>query len=88
MKTIWKFKLKIDDVQRVEMPLTSKILSIQTQRDKPYMWCLVNPEDEKAFREIIINGTGHPVEHDARYIGTFQIMDGGLVFHVFDNGYK
>lgn len=29
-------------------------------------------------------GTGHPIaEADLRYVGTFQLADGALVFHVF-----
>ena len=52
------------------------------------MWCLVDPEKEKGLRNIIVNGTGHQITHEAKFIGTFQMYDGSLVFHVFDNGYK
>ena len=90
MKAIWKFPLKTVEAQSVEMPLDAKILSVQSQFEEPMMWCLVEPDKPKAFREIRIIGTGHPVEDDFTgiYVGTYQVYGGSGVFHLFDYGYE
>lgn len=89
MKTIWKFELKMSSSERVQMPKGAEILCVQTQYGKPCLWALVNPEEkEKVFRIIETCGTGHDI-HELRfdfrkYIGTYQLHDGKLVFHVFE----
>jgi len=91
MKTIWKYQLKTTDEQEIEMPLGAKILTVQTQYDKPCIWCEVFSDPLKtAPRTIKIFGTGHPIEdnYPGEYIGTYQIDGGNGIFHVFDRGYK
>ncbi|MBQ8969210.1 MAG: hypothetical protein IJ064_05720 [Bacteroidaceae bacterium] len=69
------------------MPKGAKILTVQIQSGQPCIWAAVNPSSfENETRRFRIAGTGHPVE-DAiieNYIGTFQMCDGKLVFHVFE----
>lgn len=90
MKSIWKFELFTTDVQSVKMPLDAEILTVQMQNEMPYLWCLVDVEKEKAFREIRIIGTGYNIGKDftGKYIGTYQVHEGAGVFHVFDYGYE
>lgn len=90
MKTIWKYDLKTTDTQNIEMPVDAKILCVQMQYGEPKLWCIVNPQNQKAFRQIRIIGTGHEFEDDftAKYISTYQLCNGGLIFHVFDEGYE
>ena len=87
-KTIFKYKLEITDKQIIEMPINSKILTVQTQNEVPRMWVLANPLEAKEKRCIEIFGTGHNVNSDMdisrNYLGTFQIRSGALVFHVFE----
>ncbi len=70
------------------MPIGAKILTVQTQNDIPCLWALVDPQAETEGRNIEIFGTGHPVLSDLgtarEYIGTFQMHNGTLVFHVFE----
>jgi len=47
------------------------------------LWALVDTEEQKAGQSICIFGTGHPVEFVGGYLGTYQLNDGALVFHVF-----
>lgn len=82
MKTIWKFNLTADCT--VEIPLNSEILCVQTQHDRPQMWVLVDPSKQLIKRRIKIFGTGHEINEDTNYIGTFQLRGGQLVFHVFE----
>jgi hypothetical protein len=85
--TIWKYPLDVVDSQIVEVPEGAKILAVQAQGDVPCLWALVDPERPAETRTIHTYGTGHPVDDlaamSSRYIGTYQIAGGKLVFHVF-----
>lgn len=85
MKTIWKFELEIVDDQSIKLPRDSKILAVQTQNDNPCIWVLVNPDNDKEKVHIRIIGTGHPIEDNfnGKHIGTFQVLNGSGIFHVF-----
>ena len=77
------------DWQGVTMPEGAEILTVQIQNDVPYLWALVDPEARTEIRGIAMFGTGHPIDYDigasGRYISTFQLRNGELVFHVFEN---
>jgi len=84
--TIWKFPLKAGDEVFVEMPKGATILALQTQHDVPCLWAQVERDAPKIKRRFKIYGTDHPVPPEdigLFYVGTFQIMAGALVFHVF-----
>ncbi len=89
MITIWKYKLETTDIQTIEMPLDAEILTVQEQNGDINMWVKVDTEKTLVKREIFIYGTGNPIfdNDNSKYIGTFQLKSGMLVFHVFDNGY-
>ena len=82
---IWKYALPVVSRQIIEMPIGSQLLTVQTQADEPHLWALVDPGLPTEEREILMYGTGHPIDPPGRYIGTFQQVDGTLVFHVFDS---
>jgi len=86
-QTIWKFNLRVDDVQKIAMPKEAKILTVQIQGELPCIWALVDPRNLDTNRIIQIAGTGHDLSKRIMgdYIGTFK-YDGFLVFHVFDGG--
>lgn len=87
-KTIWKFQLQVLDTQFIWIPKNAEILSVQNQNEVPCMWALVNPTEEKEEKCFEIFGTGHDVHCDMgidrRFIGTFQLHTGSLVFHLFE----
>jgi hypothetical protein len=86
MKTIWKFPLEVTDAQGVLLPQGAQVLTAQLQGRSLCLWALVDPDAPKTVRLLHIFGTGHPV-HNAdslRYISTFQLDGGALVFHVFE----
>lgn len=84
--TIWKFPIKITDVQKVEMPMGAEILSAQMQNGDLCLWALVSPANNKELRTIEIHGTGNYVEPaDRKFIGTAQMAGGALVWHVFES---
>lgn len=85
MEQIWKYELKVDGVQKINMPEGAKILTVQTQFDNPCIWALVNPTNTLTVRNFEIYGTGHNIQIGSRqYIGTFQVNSGFLIFHVFE----
>ena len=85
-KTIWKFCLKTTDLQSVKMPKGAEILHVNSQFNNLKIWALVDPEQEREERFFEIFGTGHTVDMDAdrKYLGTYQLHEGSLVFHVFE----
>ena len=81
---IWKFPLEVTDDECLEMPFGARVLTIQTQNGKPCLWALVEPGSSPILRKFRIVGTGHEFDGKGEYVGTFQLMGGALVFHVFD----
>lgn len=90
-QSIWKFTLEVEDYQKILMPKGARILSVQTQNNKPCIWAICNTEtDEKEEHEFEIYGTGNPFYEGHhfgkgfRFIGTFQLMNGAFVGHLFE----
>lgn len=86
---IWKFPLEFTvHPQVIAMPEGARILTVQMQRAVPCLWAMVDPIARRTSRHILIVGTGAEIaEHLApvyRYIGTFQMVDGAFVWHVFE----
>lgn len=86
MKTIYKYQLDVTDVQTLHIPKNSKILNIQTQKNTPCIWALIDTDNDIEDRKFAIYGTGNECSSCyEEYIGTFQIENGSLVFHVFES---
>lgn len=84
MKTIWKYTLPVGDGE-INMRQGAEILTVQTQGNIPYLWAIVDTEKTKGTRKFILRGTGHIFTgEEGKYIGTFQLINLGLVFHVFE----
>jgi len=84
---IWKYDIPVEDMFMLDLPENAKILTVQTQHLKPVLWCLVDPKKQMKTRCFRLAGTGHLItqeEGDLKYIGTFQIRDGALIFHLFE----
>ena len=88
-RIIYKYPLEVTDVRNISLPIGAEILTIQAQNETPCLWALIDP-NEKAIeiRTIEIFGTGHPVGYDMgvsrKYISTFLLRGGQLVFHAFE----
>lgn len=83
---VWKFPLKVTDVQEIEIPYAAELLDAQIQKDQLCLWALCNVNNDSVKRKIFIKGTGHKIDFSevGKYVATFQMHDGNLVFHVFD----
>jgi len=89
MLTIWKFSIDTADTQVINVPRDGKILCIQVQQAiGPCLWILVDSEAKLEPRTIEVFGTGHPISRETGvrrvYIGTYQLANEQLVFHVFE----
>ena len=86
MKRIYKYPVRIDDVQTIDLPQGAEVLSVQVQEGSPYIWACVNPSAKSEPRQFRLYGTGHPIEGDylLKFVGTFQLFGGRLVYHLFE----
>lgn len=93
MKTIHKYAVKKEDEFIVNMPVGAKILTVQMQFGQPQMWAVIDDDEDIPLepRHFRLAGTGHPLWiHDSpingqhEYIGTIQMREGTLVFHLFE----
>lgn len=90
-QSIWKFSLEVTDMQVISMPVNSRILSVQSQNDKPCIWAICNTETkEMEERMFQVYGTCNPFYEgihfgkEQQFIGTFQLMNGSFVGHLFE----
>lgn len=83
---IWKWPLKVTDLQSLPIPSGSELLTVQTQNDMPQLWALVDEMATIVHRNFATYGTGTPIPEGDHgdYVGTYQIRGGALVFHVFE----
>ena len=88
MFKIFKYPLEVTDTQKLALPAHSEILTVQNQNEQICIWAFVNEEyPQTDVRKIRIIGTGNPVPKEDtffKYIGTVQMMEGKLVWHVFE----
>lgn len=84
---IWKYPINTMDVNFVlEIPEGAKPLHFELQGGVPTLWVLVNPKHKFEKRYFRIVGTGDIIEEEdnLNYIGTIQMADGDLIFHLFE----
>ena len=87
--TIYKYELEVGASQVVELPEGAEINCVQAQHDKICIWAEVNPERPKEKHVVWVFGTGHDINEeskDKRYMGTVQMFEGSLVWHVYISG--
>lgn len=86
--TIWKFPFQVDDIVTIQCPKGSQPISVLTQRSTPCIWMIVDPKAALVKRQFNVYGTGHVMREiqTGRFMGTIQIHEEYLAFHVFDMG--
>jgi hypothetical protein len=85
MQTIWKYPIAPGHVKLI-LPEGAEILCVQVQGEEVCLWAKVDTDKTPTERRILTYGTGHDMEENVihRYIGTFQLMGGLLIFHSFE----
>ena len=83
-KIIWKFPFEVTDVIDLEMPRGAQVLAVQVQHRQPCVWALVDDTKGKEIRHFRCFGTGHPINTEGQFVGTFQLLDGDFIGHLFE----
>lgn len=80
------YPFNVEERVPLELPQGAQILSVQVKGGTPCLWALVDPEAALEPRPLRVSGTGWEVErgHLGHFLGTIQLRDGALVFHVFE----
>lgn len=90
MMTIWKYSLAVLDHQVIRMPRGAMVLTVQAQNGEGCLWALVDVDEPMVDRIFAVFGTGHFLRkaewEKLHYIGTYQMLDGVLIWHVFEVG--
>ena len=88
MLKVFRYDVPLEDSFTLKLPRTGKFLAFQTQRDRPQIWMLVDPDDDRTMDcEFRLSGTGTGIEEserDLHYRGTCQMREGALVWHLFE----
>jgi len=88
MNVIYKYKLKQQQVQHLEMPVGARILSAHSLGAHVWVWAMVNLEQKKKERRwFSVYKTGEQIDvktEELVFLGTCQFEEGALVLHVFE----
>jgi hypothetical protein len=84
IKRVYKYQLVMGGWSHVYMPEGAEVLCVQVQNAEPFIWARITVGAPPVMYHFRIAGTGHDLGSNVgRYIGTFQLDGGALVFHVF-----
>lgn len=88
MYKIFKYEFKLTYYQHIDMPEGAKVLKVDKQDQKYYIWALIDTDAKLERKLINVIGTGNPTEiyNDSiqlfKHLGTF--FDKPFVWHVFE----
>jgi hypothetical protein len=84
-KTIWKYEIPYQLEFPLELHKDAVILCVHAQgQDKAYMWVESDTDRGKEVRHFRIITTGRLHYQHLEYIGTFFLMDGEFVGHLYE----
>ena len=85
MKVIYKYPIEVKDSFTLTMYEFAQTLSVQVQRGEPQLWAIVEIDAPLVERHFCVRGTGHPLNgSEGHFIGTFQLLEGEFVGHLFE----
>lgn len=85
-RSIYKYKIDIDDTQTLTLPKGAEILSVINQFDDACIYAIVDTDTtETEEYSLQCYGTGHTIRHDDSYkfLGTVAMLGGNFIYHVF-----
>lgn len=83
--TIWEFpltNLSLVSDMTVQMPTSSRVIDVQLQHEKLYLWAMVDPDEPLRERRFKVFKTGMAFDESLAYRKT--VHDGRFVWHVFE----
>ena len=83
---VWKFPIPVKDEFALEMPRDAELLFVAAQNEQGFLWARVITDDRVSIveRRFRLRGTGHEVDLDSKYVGSFMLRGGAIVFHLFE----
>lgn len=83
MKTIYKYPIKITELQEIEMPEHANVLHVGLDpQGTPCLWAMVDAIESKELVSVFVVGTWNPMPFETlRHVGSF--VQGPFVWHVF-----
>ena len=83
---IYKYEVKFREYFEIMLPQGAEVLTCQVQRGTPVIWVASDPKAPLKRRAFKLGVTGGTIfKKDAwGYIGTFQMAEGNLVYHLFE----
>lgn len=85
MKQIWKYKLKEEADNLLNVPKGAKFISVAEQYDCPVLYVLVDLDETRTEEWVITTvGTGQPIPDkilSGKFLGTVPARGGLLVWH-------
>lgn len=84
MKTIYKYKLILQEQNLIELPIGGKILDFVEKHGDLFIWVLVDSTAKLTAVDFRIYGTGHelPNSDKLKYVKTCHTLT-GYVWHLF-----
>ena len=82
---VWKYEIQVEDEFTVEMPRLAQVIHVAVQDNRPCMWALVNPAQPPTTRTFHVHGTGHRVDPQMVHLGSFLLLGGNFVGHLFEH---
>ena len=87
MRAVWKYKIPVNDVFALQMPIGAKVIHVAEQNNVPYFWALVDTNAAVIQRCFRFAGTGHPITEPIdklKHVGSLLMHNRALVFHLFE----
>lgn len=87
MYKVFKYPIAPADYFAIDLPAGAQILTVAPQLGMVCLWALVDPGAPLERREFRWAGTGHEIAEPPdrlRYVSTFQLSGGALIFHIFE----
>jgi hypothetical protein len=85
---VWKYLLKVTNLQDIDIPIGGQILDLQLYGKEPCLWVLVNENSMTEIRTFCTYCTGQSICFSGTYIGTYQYRQKPnvpvMTYHVFE----
>ena len=82
--SVWKYEIEVDETFTREMPEHARVLHVGVQAGTPCMWVQVAPGNKIETRTFHCHGTGHSIPLGRVHLGSFMLLDGAFVGHLFE----
>ena len=88
IRKVFKYQLKIQEEQEIELPSHSRVLSVKNQRNSIVLYAEVRKDIKETNKiKVFLVCTGDKVPSDATlFLDTILLNDGNYVLHVYLSG--